>query len=330
MPFCLNTSLTNDDLHAPALFLKLQNEEFARKFLYQKYLDASLKEPGVLAYKNVQSFTAYIRQACSLFHTARLCERGIQPLLLYYGMMDFFKAWILSKDPDYPKSTAVLRHGLSTRKRKKEQFRFYQDEIRIQKEGLFPYLSLLMKVPADAGDTYRVKELLGFIPELQPTYQQIFHECTWVPVDWIPSSSLFIVPEKILDQYHLAPSSFVGKLNRYSGQIQFTLDHQHQGSLYLNCSSAGPPHRLHPWIEMNKKGDYYLYAGNHRPYPLPRVICLMMLCFAMSMLCRYDPPLWEEVMLQSVHQEQLILIHLMDLIAHEFPHFMTSLWISSD
>lgn len=329
MSFCLNTSPEND-LHAPDLFLKLKNEEFARKFLYQKYLDSSLKEPGILAYKNVQSFTAYIRQACSLFHTARKCDRWMQPLFHYYGMMDFFKAWILSKDPDYPKSTSVLRHGLSTRKRKKEQFRFYQDEVRIQKEGLFPYLALLMRVPAYAGDTYCVKDLLSFLPELQPTYREIFNECTWFKVDWIPSSSLFVVPEKILDHYHLAPSSFVEKLNKHSEHVQFSLDRKHQGSLYLNCVSTGPPPIKHPWIAMNKKGDYYLYAGNDRPHPLPRIICLIMLCFAMSMLCRYDPPLWEEVMMQSVHQEQLILIHLIDLIAHEFPRFVISLWNSSD
>jgi hypothetical protein len=325
VPFCSDPS-ARDGFHEPNLFLKLKNEEWARKFLQQKYEDASFKEPGVLAYKNVQSFVAYIRQACSLFQTAGACDQWMQPLLLYYGMMDFFKAWILTKDPDYPKSTAVLRHGLSTRKRKKEPFRFSQDEIRIQKEGLFPYLAELMELPVSAGDSYRVKELLGFLPELQPTYRAIFGECTWFPVDWIPASSLLIVPEKILDQCHLAPSSFVEKLNAQSGEIRFSLHHQEQGALYLNCFASGPPHRLHPWIKKNKKGDHYLYTGNHRPHPLPRVISLMMLCFSMSMLCRYDPPLWEEIMLASVHQEQLMLIHLTDLILYGFPRFMAPFW----
>jgi hypothetical protein len=52
----------------------------------------------------------------------------------------------------------------------------------------------------------------------------------------------------------------------------------------------------------------------------------MMLCFSMSMLCRYDPPLWEEIMLASVHQEQLMLIHLTDLILYGFPRFMAPFW----
>ncbi|MBA4602852.1 hypothetical protein H2C83_11120 [Thermoactinomyces sp. AMNI-1] len=318
----------------PSLFVCLKNEELARKFLLRKYKQANFQEPERLSYKNVQSFTAYIRQALSLFHTALLGERWSQPLLLYYGMMNFIKAWILTKKPCYPESTTVLRHGLSTRKRKKGQFRFSEDEIRIQKEGLFPLLAAQMGVPVQAGDTLSVRELLGLLPDLQPVYQLIFDQCTLFPVRWnlsTPSSPCLIVSEKILDECYLTSSAFVEKLNQQVKQTLFSLATPsiRKGKLYLACSLPAPELVRHPWLLVNKKGDYYLYAGNNRPEPVPEVMCLFMLCFSMSMLCRYDPPLWEEIMLQPVHQEQLMLEQLINLIARGFPDSMASLFLSS-
>ncbi len=317
-----------------SLYGWLKNEEFARKYLLRKYRQADFQEPERFAYKNVQSFTAYIRQALSLFQSALLCEKWSQPLLLYYGMMNFIKAWILSRNPCYPKNTTVLRHGLSTRKRKKEQFRFHDDEIRIQKEGLFPLLAAHMGVPVQAGDTCSVKELLGFLPDLQSAYQLVFEEHTLFPVRWILptlSSPCLIVSEKILDECYLTSSAFVEKLNQQVKQTLFFLEKPaiREGNLCLACALPNPELVKHPWLLDNRKGDYYLYAGNNRPQPLPEVMCLFMLCFSMSMLCRYDPPLWEEIMLQPVHKEQIILEHLIDFIACQFPDSMASLFLFS-
>lgn len=317
-----------------SLFVCLKNEEFARKFLLRQYRQSQFQEPERLAYKNVQAFTSYIRQALSLFHTSFLCEKWSQPLLLYYGMMNFIKAWILAKNPCYPESTTVLRHGLSTRKRKKEQFRFHDDEIRMQKEGLFPLLAAHLGVPVQAGDTCSVKELLGLLPDLQPAYRLVFEERTLFPVRWItpaPSFPCLIVSEEILDNCYLTSSAFVEKLNQQVKQTLFSLgDPVIRGkNLCLTCAVPDPKLVRHPWLLADKKGDYYLYAGNNRPQPLPEVMCLFMLCFAMSMLCRYDPPLWEEIMLQPVHQEQLILEHLIDFIACHFPDSMAFLFLSS-
>ncbi|MGA8941928.1 MAG: YaaC family protein [Thermoactinomyces sp.] len=321
--------------HNPlSLFGWLNNEEFARKFLLRKYRQAQFREPERFAYKNVQAFTAYIRQALSLFQTARLGEKWSQPLLLYYGMMNFIKAWILAKNPFYPENTAVLRHGLSTRKRKKEQFRFRDDEIRIQKEGLFPLLAMHMGVSVQPGNTYSVKDLLGLLPDLQEAYQLVFEKSTLFPARWVlsaPSSPCLVVSEKILDECYLTSTAFVEKLNQQVKQPLFSLANPaiQSGNLCLACSLPDPELVKHPWLLANKNGDYYLYAGNNRPQPLPEVMCLFMLCFAMSMLCRYDPPLWEEIMLHPVHQDQLILEHLTYFIICQFPESMASLFLSS-
>jgi len=69
------------------------------------------------------------------------------------------KALILSRTPDYPQNTSVLRHGLSTRKRKKSLFRFRDEEVRVQKEGLFPLLLGLFGIWGLEGEVLFMKEL---------------------------------------------------------------------------------------------------------------------------------------------------------------------------
>ena len=62
----------------------------------------------------------------------------IQPILLFYGFVHLIKACLLTIDPNYPENTSVLAHGVSTRKRKKQQYEFLKDEVKFQKNGLFP------------------------------------------------------------------------------------------------------------------------------------------------------------------------------------------------
>ena len=61
----------------------------------------------------------------------------IQPILLFYGFVHLIKACLLQQDPCYPENTSVFAHGVTTRKRKKQQYEFLKDEVKFQKNGLF-------------------------------------------------------------------------------------------------------------------------------------------------------------------------------------------------
>lgn len=67
------------------------------------------------------------------YHQAINAPMSIQPILLFYGLVHLIKACLLTIDPNYPNSTSVLAHGVSTRKLKKQQYLFFQDEVKIQK-----------------------------------------------------------------------------------------------------------------------------------------------------------------------------------------------------
>ncbi len=57
-------------------------------------------------------------------------------MLLFYGMSQLFKACLLTIDPNYPESTTVLAHGVTTRKRKKQGYQFLEDEVKVQKKWI--------------------------------------------------------------------------------------------------------------------------------------------------------------------------------------------------
>ncbi|MBA4494123.1 YaaC family protein [Paenactinomyces guangxiensis] len=321
-------------------YLFYENERWARKFLKQKYDRLGVEHPDRAAFKNVQAFITYLKQAKAIFLSLRQNSLWVQPLLLYYGMMSLLKALVLTLDTNYPHSSSVLRHGLSTRKRKKEQFCFLKDEIRVQKEGLFPLAAKLLQNPVPAGESYTAQDLLGCIPELQSSCRRIFHAPTLIPVEFPtgeeerekPGGMPFSLDESILDLLHLTPASFLERLNRPLPHPLFMLDmpEMWQGRLRLIWKHPRVPHVWkwekgfdHPWFYDNNKGGYYLWIDNNRPAePLSEILLHYMLLFSLSMLCRYEPPLWGELIHSPVSEDAVLVQQLLKLVPRKFPHLV--------
>ncbi len=316
-------------------YLFFENELSARKFLGEKYTRLGMEHPERAAYRNAQAFSSYIKQARAIFGTLKQNSLWVRPLLLYYGMMSLLKALVLTLDTNYPQSAAVLRHGLSTRKRKREHYCFFQDEIRVQKEGLFPLAATLLKKPVSTGESYTPKELFGWIPELKASYEKLFQAKTLFPIELKPHQDdgmLLLISERVLDQLHISPDSLVEKLNSLAREARFILDQPAVDGGWIRIIWR---HRLvrhvcdwekgfdHPWFYENLKGDYYLWIGNNRPVePLAEILVHYMLLFSLSMICRYDPPLWGE-MIQGFASEKTVLVEqLLTLAERKFPQLL--------
>lgn len=332
----------------------LQNEETARRYLLDIYSERQFHHPDHLAYRNVPAFTAYINQASTLIRDSEAHRPYIRPLLLYYGMMSLLKAWLLTRIPDYPQNTAVLQHGLSTRKRKREPFRFCEDDIRIQREGLFPLIAEEWKLPLMAGERYTAKELFSFIPELQSTYHRLFQQKSLAHVFFTRSDSglQLHIPRQALHPIHLSDTRLVAKLNQAeegffslsttetNSQAYLSLTYENDAQEIAVMGSGTPlvfakaptlftveplwVNLDHPWFYEDKKGDHYLWLGHDRLTPLPEILVHFMLLFSLSMLCRYDPPLWGEIMLENQHAEQILIQQLLELVPRKFPQLMLS------
>jgi hypothetical protein len=321
-------------------YVCLENEKFSRKWLQEKYVQQNHPHADRAAFKNVQAFTAYISQAKAIFTTYSQNSFWVQPLLLYYGMISLWKALILTFDTDYPQNSSVLRHGLSTRKRKKENYQFFQDEIRVQSNGLFPFIAHRLQPALQPGQSYTPQELFSMVPELQSSYQSLFSTPSLLPVTLKTAQTnrvdnqgtAFDLSDQVLDIWHLTAPAFVHKLNRSCHQSFFSLDasHSRQGTLSLIWKHEQISHVnkwgkgfAHPWFYEDHKGNYYLWLGSHRPQqPLQEIFALHMLLFSLSMLCRYETPLWGEMTDTSLTEAAILIQQLLPLVKRKFPHLI--------
>jgi hypothetical protein len=288
----------------------LKNEAVARNYLIKKY---PIEEAKTLAYRNVHAFTSYIKQGLALFQTADNSDFWSKPLLLYYGMMSLLKAFALSKDAHYPKSTLVLQHGLTSPKRKKEPYRFYRDEVRVQKDGFFPYLCRLLDHPVPTGERFKMEELCSFLPDLQAILQKLDHQTFF----WVASiqQDKLIIAESILDELCISIHSFINHLNQIKPTIQLTLYQLTDNSIVLNYD---PDILQHPYFFQNSQGELLLWKWNvANVKPLPEILTYYALLFSLSMLCRYEPPVWRELY-NDTETEQLILQESMILAQQKF------------
>ncbi|SDJ25584.1 YaaC family protein [Natribacillus halophilus] len=143
-----------------------------KKKLHERY-QALFDQDGMAkkhAYENTLAFIHRWQQGRSLLEECQRVSFHIRPLLLFYGYTDLVKALILLYDPSYPATTNVLAHGVSTRKRKRKDYRFIDDEVKMQKHGLFPHLLFKMyDVQGSSDERFQMASLLLQLPFLQKT-----------------------------------------------------------------------------------------------------------------------------------------------------------------
>ncbi len=160
-------------------FLLLASEEQAQQTLTRFYRQLSKDEKTInhWAYGNTIKFSFFIRHAITFFNEANHSVLMIKPLLLFYGLTNFKKALLLLYDPDYPKTSRVLQHGLTTRKKKKIAYRFADDEIKIQREGLLPYFAKqVLHQPLTINAKYKVIKLLSQCSPLKSSLRLVYQE----------------------------------------------------------------------------------------------------------------------------------------------------------
>ena len=76
------------------------------------------------SFENCYPFIYYLEHGKNYYELYKTAPFSIQPMLLFYGISQLFKACLLTIDPNYPESTTVLAHGVTTRKRKNKGINF--------------------------------------------------------------------------------------------------------------------------------------------------------------------------------------------------------------
>ncbi|MEH7130917.1 YaaC family protein [Neobacillus drentensis] len=289
--------------------------EYCQRFLKNCYQRRNIENPEQKSYENCYAFLYYLEHGQVYYQQAASSPLIIKPIMLFYGLVHLIKACILTIDPAYPETTAVLAHGVSTRKRKKQNYHFFQDEVKFQKNGLFPFISeKLFHMKQLEGEKVIMEELLQLIPELDDLFLLLEGKRTFIKLQ--TDHKQFVVPDTILDHFHMTENRFKEFLaSKFEKGVEFS-----EGGLsfMLNTTSFGrSPLRFH--LEAN----YYalpLNKGNY--FNFPELLIHYLLLYNLSMIARYETEWWSELTKMMPNQDYPFICSFLDVTMQKGPYLV--------
>lgn len=266
---------------------------YTQSFLKNCYQRQHLEQSEQKSYQNCYPFIYYLEHGKIYYAQAAEAPLMIRPILLFYGFSHLIKACLLIKDPNYPETTSVLAHGVSSRKRKKQQYSFLEDEVKIQKAGLFPFMTeKLFHMKHFEGEKFTMKNLLTYIPEMSQLFYQLEKKQTFENVSY--DGSTFIISNKILDTFHMTAKRFEDFL-----QTKFKLPVSilpfERDSLKITIDDNGLE-EMHPFRIniLTKEYSFPLYKSELIQFP--EILVHYLLLYNLSMIARYETEWWSELL----------------------------------
>lgn len=273
------------------LFTPFFSASSSQLFLKKCYSQLHISEAEKKSYQICYPFIYYLEHAKTYYEQANISPLSIKPILTFYGFVQLLKACLLTLDPNYPESTSLLAHGVTTRKRKKQQYEFLKDEVKVQKNGLLPCIAeKLFMIKQLEGEKFTMETLLREIPEMQNS--SLFSKKNFEILT--PNGKGYLLPKSILDYYQMTSSRFIDFIQTKSKQ-PFTLQEISDGLLLepdeVLLYNSTSPIRYHTdlqifMLSLNK---------NSNGYVLPELISHYLILYNLSMIARYETEWWSEL-----------------------------------
>jgi hypothetical protein len=266
--------------------------EYSQAYLKKCYRKLNLDQPDLRSFENCYPFMYYLEHGKLYYEQAEKSPLAIQPIMLFYGLVHLIKACILTVAPDYPETTSVLAHGVSTRKRKKQQYSFTEDEVKFQKNGLFSLMAEKMfHMKQLEGEKATMGEIMELIPELSALYYELKGKNNFQKVAEI--NSTFSMPKTILDHFHMTENRFQEFFQSKSSlPLSFLESDQQSIHFEMMTSEASEPIPLRYNLEEEhysfplSKGDLFLF---------PELLLHYLLLYNLGMIARYETEWWSEL-----------------------------------
>lgn len=261
-------------------------------YLKNCYKHLQIDDAEQKSYQNCYPFIYYLEHGKIYYQQAYHAPLIIQPILLFYGLVHLIKACILTKDPNYPETTSVLAHGVSTRKRKKQQYQFFDDEVKFQKSGLFPFMSeKLFHMKRLEGEKATMSELLSSIPELSSLFFQLERKKTFLKAEY--KNEQFIISNKILDSFHMTENRFKDYLQA-KFNVPFSVSPNDGAN--INISIERHNYREPIPFRMNLLDKHYSFPISKEGFfHYPELLIHYLLLYNLSMIARYETEWWSEL-----------------------------------
>lgn len=296
----------------------LQSQQTAQQFLYQCYQKRDINEAEKKSYKNCNAFMFYLEHGQQFYTSGRGSNTLLQPLLYFYGMSHLIKACLLTKRPDYPESTSMLAHGVSARKRKKKDYTFIQDEVKIQQSGLFPYFSKhLYGIQNFPLGKIKMRDLLAMVPELT----SLFHLQNQEKLVDVGSedSKLLQFPTLLLGTYHLTERAFLQRIRPFLPKITETKKEKAMIEVKIekNLLTSFGPFFFHGT-------DQTIYFPLYREHfiRISEVMVHYLLLYNLSMLSRYETEWWGDLLANRAEADYPFIVSFLQSTSEKIPQLL--------
>ncbi len=279
----------------------LHSANTTQQILQKCYKSIGIDQSEKKAFENCYPFIYYLEHGQNYYQLASQATLSIKPVLLFYGMVQLLKACLLTVDPQYPESTSVLAHGVSTRKRKKQSYEFFYDEVKVQKNGLFAHFSERMfQVKQLEGEKYTMESLLKRIPELNPLFKLHYNKEISIKI-LEENEHQFSIPLKILDMHNMTKRRFqdffVESIPVKITPMTDEKDKKANSLLFIQSpedmlsSLACSPILYHLYEQA-----YYFPTERSQTTKFPEIMSHYLLLYNLSMISRYETEWWSELL----------------------------------
>lgn len=263
-----------------------------QNYLKKCYNKNNIDSPEQKAYENCYPFIYYLEHGKIYYEQAKVSPLIIKPILLFYGFVHLLKACILTIDPNYPETTSVLAHGVSSRKRKKQQFLFYQDEVKFQKTGLFPFISeKLFHMKQLEGDKISMELLFKQVPELSNLLQQVENKPSFITVK--NEVDEFHIPVSVIDTFHMTENRFV---DYFLSKSKEAYSYERSEGDYLVFKKNNWDGYDYTPLKYNLEKDTFSFPVTKEfSLQFHEILVHYLLLYNLSMIARYETEWWSEL-----------------------------------
>lgn len=299
------------------------SESTAQKLLFACYKQNHIQDADKKSYENCYPFIYYLEHGQNYYQLANKSPLSIKPVLLFYGMIQLLKACLLTVDPQYPESTSVLAHGVTTRKRKKQSYEFLHDEVKVQRNGLFSHFSEKMfQIKQLEGEKYSMEELLYRIPETSSLFSFPNNSDSHYSIHINPEGKA-ILPKRILDDYHMTLQRFTDFIKSNIGRPDLEIGEDMGGiQLLLEKKDWPSPTFCSPFLYHLYEQSYCIPKSRERFTNFPEVMVHYLLLYNLSMISRYETEWWSEL-LHSYSSNDYPYIHrFLSITADKIPYLL--------
>ncbi|MDG4658610.1 YaaC family protein [Ectobacillus antri] len=296
----------------------------SQKYLSHCYKQLKIAEHDKKSFDNCYPFIYYLEHGKSYYESAKISPLSIRPVLLFYGMIQLLKACLLTVDPNYPESTAVLAHGVTTRKRKKQSYEFLQDEVKIQRNGLYTHIAEKMFYMRHLeGEKCSMENLLKLVGELGRLFTYSKKAPELYPIVRI-DDHIVSISKLVLDRYNMTEQRFIEYLQTSCSSLH--IEPSTQKDKY-NIILHSPKRN---WAGLQKsplvyhmyEDTYYLPSNREQMGAFSEILVHYLVLYNLSMISRYETEWWSELLHSYATEDYPFINQFLAVSADKIPYYI--------